>query len=177
MLILPPSRDSRATSSLRIDQQPATTSALVTKWVKPTNINCRETELRSLVTNNCCGHSRTKSEVSPKITFDGRLHVIAYRATLDVPREVAWFLAKLLAAERQRRGTPRGSRALTCFWQAVLGLRWFRDRTAADALARDHGISRATAYRYLDEVVIVLAEQAPELREAWSAPRTRASRT
>ena len=166
MLILPPSRDSRATSSLRIDQQPATTSALVTKWVKPTNINCRETELRSLVTNNCCGHSRTKSEVSPKITFDGRLHVIAYRATLDVPREVAWFLAKLLAAERQRRGTPRGSRALTCFWQAVLGLRWFRDRTAADALARDHGISRATAYRYLDEVVIVLAEQAPELREA-----------
>jgi hypothetical protein len=57
-----------------------------------------------------------------------------------------WFLAKLLAAERQRRGTPRGSRALTCFWQAVLGLRWFRDRTAADALARDHRISRATAY-------------------------------
>jgi hypothetical protein len=33
-------------------------------------------------------------------------------------------------------------------------------------VARDHGISRATAYRYLDEVVIVLAEQAPELREA-----------
>jgi len=92
--------------------------------------------------------------------------VIAYRATLDVPREVVWFLAKLLAAERQRRGTPRGSRALTCFWQAVLGLRWFRDRTVADALARDHGISRATAYRYLDEVVIVLAEQAPDLREA-----------
>ena len=60
----------------------------------------------------------------------------------------------------------RGSLALTCFWQAVLGLRWFRDRTAADALARDHGISRATAYRYLDEVVIVLAEQAPDLREA-----------
>jgi hypothetical protein len=91
--------------------------------------------------------------------------VIAYRTTLDVPREVVWFLAKLLAAERQRRGTPRGGRALTCFWQAVPGLRWFRDRTAADALARDHGISRATAYRYLDEVVIVPAEQAPDLRE------------
>jgi hypothetical protein len=117
------------------------------------------------VTNNR-GHSRTKSEVSPKITYYGRLHVIAYRATLDVPREVVWFLAKLLAAERQRRGTPRGSRALTCFWQAVPGLRWFRDRTAADALARDHRISRATAYRYLDEVVTVLAEQAPDLREA-----------
>jgi hypothetical protein len=92
--------------------------------------------------------------------------VIAYRATLDVPRELAWFVAKLLMAERHRRRTPKGSRALTCFGQAVLGLRWFRDRTGAEALARDHGISRATAYRYLDEVVIVLAEQAPELREA-----------
>ncbi len=79
--------------------------------------------------------------------------MIAYRAALDVPREVVWFLAKLLAAERRRRGTPRGSRALTCFWQAALGLRWFRDRTAADALARDHGISRATAYRYLRAVL------------------------
>jgi DDE superfamily endonuclease len=92
--------------------------------------------------------------------------VIAYRATLDVPGELAQFVAKLLLAERRRRGTPKGSRALTCFWQAVLGLRWFRDRTAADALARDHGISRATAYRYLDEVILVLAERAPELSEA-----------
>jgi hypothetical protein len=79
---------------------------------------------------------------------------------------VVWFAARLLAAERRRRGTPRGSRALSCFWQAVLGLRWFRDRTAADALARDQGISRATAYRYLDEVIMVLAGQAPELRDA-----------
>jgi hypothetical protein len=63
--------------------------------------------------------------------------VIAYRATLDIPRELAWFAAKLLAAERAQRGTPKGGRALTCFWQAVLGLRWFRDRTSPDALARD----------------------------------------
>jgi hypothetical protein len=62
--------------------------------------------------------------------------VIAYRATLDVPRELAWFAAKLLLAERRRRGTPRGSRALSCFWQAVLGLRWFRDRTAAESRGR-----------------------------------------
>ena len=92
--------------------------------------------------------------------------MIAYRAALDVPGELAWFVAKLLLAERRRRGTPRGSRALTCFWQAVLGLRWFRDRTGAEALARDHGISRATAYRYLDEVIAVLAGQAPDLHEA-----------
>jgi len=92
--------------------------------------------------------------------------VIAYRATLDVPRELVQFTAKLLAAERRRRGTPAGSRALTCFWEAVLGLRWFRDRSTCEALARDHGISRATAYRYVDEVIAVLAGQAPDLHQA-----------
>ena len=92
--------------------------------------------------------------------------MIAYRATLDVPRETVWFTARLLAAERRRRRTPRGSRALTCFWQAVLALRWFRDRTSCEALARDHGVSRATAYRYVDEVIAVLAAQAPDLRQA-----------
>ena len=92
--------------------------------------------------------------------------MIAYRAMFDVPRETVQFTAGLLAEERRRRGTPRGSQALTCFWQAVLGLRWFRDHTSPDALARDHGISRATAYRYLDEVTEVLAARAPDLREA-----------
>ena len=97
--------------------------------------------------------------------------MIAYRATLDVPRELVWFVAKLLLAERRRRGTPRGSRALTCFWQAVLGVRWFRDHTVPEALARDHGISRATGYRYVDEVIAVLADQAPDLREALERAR------
>jgi hypothetical protein len=103
--------------------------------------------------------------------------VIAYRATLDVPGELAQFVSKLLADERRRCGTPRGSRALSCFWQAVLGLRWFRDRTSADALARDHGISRATAYRYLDEVIAVLAAEARSCARRWSGPKTPDSRT
>ena len=97
--------------------------------------------------------------------------MIAYRATLDVHRELVQYVARLLLAERHRRGTPRGSRALTCFGQAVLALRWFRDRTAPDALARDHGISRVTAYRYLDEVITVLAQQAPGLAEALERAR------
>jgi hypothetical protein len=101
-----------------------------------------------------------------KIDFCGGLHVISYRATLDVPRELVQFTAKLLAAERRHRGTPHGSRALTCYWEAVLGLRWFRDRTSPGALARDHGISRATAYRYVDEVTEILADQAPDLHQA-----------
>lgn len=92
--------------------------------------------------------------------------MIRHTATLDVPRELVHFVAGLLRAERRRRGTRRRTRALTCFWQAVLVLRHFRDGTDAAQLGRDHRISRATAYRYLDEGVAVLAEQAPDLHEA-----------
>jgi hypothetical protein len=46
------------------------------------------------------------------------------------------FVGKLLATERHRRGTPKGSQAPTSFWKAVLGPRRFRDRTTPDALSR-----------------------------------------
>ncbi len=92
--------------------------------------------------------------------------MIAYRAILDVPRALAQYLGRLLHAQRRDRGTPRGSRALTCFGQAVFGLRWFRESRDVPALARDHGISRATGYRYLAEVIDVLATQAPDLHDA-----------
>jgi hypothetical protein len=92
--------------------------------------------------------------------------VIPYRAMLDVPEELLRYLTRLLAAERRHRGTPAGSRRLACREQAVLALRWFRDRTRIEALGRDHGISRATAYRYVAEAVDVLSEQAPGLPQA-----------
>ncbi|SEP54550.1 transposase family protein [Amycolatopsis saalfeldensis] len=92
--------------------------------------------------------------------------MIAYRAMLDVSRELAQYLSRLLRAERRRRGTRKNSRVLTCFRQAVLGLRWFRQDADVTALARDHGVSRATGYRYLDEVIAVLADQAPDLHDA-----------
>jgi hypothetical protein len=92
--------------------------------------------------------------------------VIPYRAMLDVPAELLRYLSRLLAAERRHRGTPAGSRKLSCRDQAVLVLRWFRDRTRIEALGRDHGVSRATAYRYLAEAVDVLSAQAPALAEA-----------
>jgi hypothetical protein len=92
--------------------------------------------------------------------------LIAYRAMLDVPRALAQYVGRLLRAERRERGTRRDSRALTCFHQAVFALRWFRDNRDVTALARDHGISRVTGYRYLDEVIHVLAAQAPDLHEA-----------
>src|SRR5512135_2452918 len=72
---------------------------------------------------------------------------------LDVPRHVVEMLSKLLGAHRRRIGTPRGSRALGPFRQAVMILRWFRDRGCVHCLARDAGISQATGYRYLHEGV------------------------
>src|SRR6516164_10426167 len=92
--------------------------------------------------------------------------MIPYRAMLDAPAELLRYLSRLLAAERRRRGTPARSRKLSCRDQAVLGLRWFRDRTRIEGLGRDHGVSRATAYRYVAEAVDVLSEQAPRLAEA-----------
>jgi hypothetical protein len=64
-----------------------------------------------------------------------------------------------------RKGGGAVRRAAAGRW-AASGRRcwaaWFRDRITAG----DRGISRVTAYRYLDEVIIVLTEQAPDLHKA-----------
>ena len=92
--------------------------------------------------------------------------MIAYPAMLDVPRELVREVARLLRAERRSRGTRKGSRALTCWFQALLGLAWFRSRGEIALVGAGFGVSRATAYRYRDEVIDVLAAQAPDLHEA-----------
>lgn len=92
--------------------------------------------------------------------------MIAYRAMLDVPRELVGKIAGLLRRERRRRGTRRNTRVLSCWRQALLGLVWFRKNEEMTALAAGFGISRATGYRYRDEVVTVVSAQAPDLHEA-----------
>lgn len=94
------------------------------------------------------------------------LHVIAYPAMLDVSRELVTYVSRLLAAERRTRGTRRNSRALSCGKQALFAVAWFRKREDIPVLGTGFGISRATAYRYHDEAIRVLAEQAPDLHEA-----------
>jgi hypothetical protein len=111
-------------------------------------------------------------EFSPQDHPHRGLHVIAYSAMLDVSRELACYLSRQLHAERGRRGTRSHTRALTCFRHAVLGLRWFRQNADVTALARDAGISRATGYRYLEEVITVLAAQAPDLHDALRRAKT-----
>src|SRR3954470_9524003 len=85
---------------------------------------------------------------------------------LDVPRALVCELAKLLRAERRARGTRTGTRLLTCFRQALLVLVWLRTKGDVAVVGAGFGVSRATAYRYRDEVIMVLAEQAPDLHEA-----------
>jgi DDE superfamily endonuclease len=88
---------------------------------------------------------------------------VAYTAVLDANRQTVQFVSDLLAAERARRGTRAGTRALGCFAQAVLVLRWFCDGTRLAQLARDNTIGVSTAYRYLHEGIEVLADRKPSL--------------
>jgi hypothetical protein len=92
--------------------------------------------------------------------------VIAYRAMVDVPRELVQYLGRLLAAERRVAGTRKGTGALTCFYQALMVLVWFGRGEDKTLLGAGFGISRATAYRYLAEGIKVLTAQAPNLHDA-----------
>ncbi|MEU6313324.1 hypothetical protein [Streptomyces sp. NPDC047014] len=77
--------------------------------------------------------------------------LVTFVATLDVPRHVVEYLARLLAAHQRRISTRRRSRALGPFRQAVLALRWFRDCGCVHCLARNAGVFHATGYRHLNE--------------------------
>lgn len=96
--------------------------------------------------------------------------MITYSATLDVPRGLVRYVAKLLRAERRHRGTRKNSRALSCWKQAVFVLAWFwfwfRKKEDIALLGAGFGLSRATSYRYHAEGVEVLAAHAPDLNEA-----------
>lgn len=96
---------------------------------------------------------------------------VTYSATLDIRRETVLFLSSLLYAERRRRGTRNGRRALGCFAQAVLVLRWFIDSPRVAELATDHAVSVRTVYRYLHEGIDVLAAHAPDLCQALTAAK------
>lgn len=115
--------------------------------------------------------SPIEADMQPSVLAQG-LHVISYRAILDVPRETVSYVRRLLRAERKRRGTRKNTRALTCWWQAVFGLVWMRNGGDIRQLGLGFGISQATAYRYRDEVLDVLAEQAPHLAESLERAKT-----
>ena len=92
--------------------------------------------------------------------------MVSYRVMLDVPAELVRFVSGLLAAHRREIGTRKGTRRLTCYKQALFGLAWFRDKGDIPRLGQGFGLAQSTAYRYLDEVIEVLAARAPGLQDA-----------
>jgi hypothetical protein len=91
---------------------------------------------------------------------------VTYSCALDVSRALVLYVARLLGAERRRLATRRGTRALTPYHQARFALAWFRDDCDVERLGASFGLSRATAYRYRDEAIRVLSDQAPDLQKA-----------
>ena len=91
--------------------------------------------------------------------------MVSYRVMLDVPRDLIWFVSRLLAARRRQIGTRKGTRRLGCYKQALFALAWFRDKGDIPRPGRGFGLPQSTAYRYLDEVIEVLAARAPGLQE------------
>src|ERR687890_498613 len=96
---------------------------------------------------------------------------VTYTATLPVQEQTVLFVSGLLYVERRRLGTRAGTRALGCFRQAVLVLRWLLDGTRVTQLAADNQVSRSTGYAYLHEGITVLATQAPGLHSVLLAAK------
>lgn len=91
--------------------------------------------------------------------------MLSYRATLDVPSATARTVSAWLAAHRRWHDIRPHQRAATPWVQAVMVLRWLIEATSMRTLARDAGISIATAFRYLHEALQVISSQAPDLIE------------
>lgn len=91
--------------------------------------------------------------------------MLSYRATLDVPSETAARVSAWIQAHRKRVDARPWQRGATCWTQAILVLRWLKDGTDVALLARDAGVSQATAYRYLHEGIDVVAARMPDLPE------------
>ena len=73
--------------------------------------------------------------------------MVSYRVTLDVPRELIWFVSGLLAIRRRQIGTRKGTRRLGCYRQALFAPAWFRDKDDIPRLGRGFGLPQSTAYR------------------------------
>ncbi|MFB6839063.1 transposase family protein [Streptomyces sp. NPDC056361] len=92
--------------------------------------------------------------------------LVPYPATLDVPHELVEHVAWLLYEHRRTRNTRW--RKLGCFDQALLTLVHLRKNETFSQLGAGFGISQATAWRYVDETLDILAGWAPGLHEAFT---------
>jgi hypothetical protein len=92
--------------------------------------------------------------------------LVAYPAVLDVSHELVEHVSWLLYEYRRARNT--GWRKLGCFQQALLALVHLLKNETFSKLGAGFGITRATAWRYVDKALDVLASWAPGLHEAFT---------
>ncbi|MGI5171430.1 transposase family protein [Spirillospora sp. CA-253888] len=90
--------------------------------------------------------------------------MLFYRAALDLSRSARTLVADLIRRHRRRVGSRW--RRLPRARQALLVLVRLRRNETFAGLAAVFGIGAATAHRYVTEVVDLLAELAPDLRQA-----------
>jgi hypothetical protein len=92
--------------------------------------------------------------------------VVSYRVLFYVPRELILFVSGLLAAHRCEIGTRKGTRRLGCYRQALFRAGLVPYKGDIPRLGAGFGLPQSTAYRYLDEVIEVVAARAPGWQEA-----------
>lgn len=90
--------------------------------------------------------------------------MVSYPAMLDVPHELVEHVSWLIHTRRCELGSRW--RKLSCFKQALLVLAHLRKNETLAQVGAGFGVSEATAWRYVDETLEVLAAWAPGLREA-----------
>ena len=90
--------------------------------------------------------------------------MVPYPSMLDVPHELVEHVSWLIYARRRELNSPW--RKLGCFKQALLVLAHLRKNETFAQVGAGFGVSEATAWRYVDETLEVLAAWAPGLHEA-----------
>ncbi|WP_369811067.1 transposase family protein [Quadrisphaera sp. DSM 44207] len=91
--------------------------------------------------------------------------LVSHPARLSICALTLKAVTGLVARARRSPSARPWQRAATVHVQVLLVVRWLRWRIDLLTLARDAGISIATAYRYLHEGLEAIADQAPELNE------------
>ena len=95
---------------------------------------------------------------------DQGLQKIFYRAALPLSRQTLTYVAGII--RRHRAATGSLWRKLNPGQQALLVLAYLRKGDPFAEIAAGFGVSTATAWRYVNETVALLAGRAPKLRRA-----------